>query len=313
MKTIGKLFLSTLFFVCFTVVYAQAPSSINIAIAQLRTNDVGNFTKIQTLVKQAKSKGADLIVFPESSVFGWLNHEAFVKSEPVPGYYSNKFAEIAKSENIWLVTGLAERGPKIDSEYEKDVYSVYDSAILIDPHGKIVLHTSKFNVLKNAFDPAMCKTFLNQEQCNYTPGNLSDIKTVNTPFGKIAILVCSDAFTYPPHEALDALKKLKPDLVIIPWGITASTISECGSEWFNDASTYAAKAASYLNAFVIGANAVGENNYGKYHPSVYCGTSGYAIPGGEAIVSEKADTELTIFQIETAPQSTPNYIFREDL
>ncbi len=114
---------------------------------------------------------------------------------------------------------------------------------------------------------------MNQDQCNYTAGNLSDITTKNTPFGKTSILVCADAYTYPPAQALGILKQLQPDFVIF-WGITASTQSECGAQGFN-ATSYAAEAAMYLNnAFVVGSNAVGTRYYGRFLPSVYCGTSG---------------------------------------
>jgi len=111
------------------------------------------------------------------------------------------------------------------------------------------------------------------------------------------MLVCADAFTYPPHQALDTLKSLQPDFVIVPWGITASQSSECGTEGFN-ATDFAAEAASYLkSAFVVGANAVGTNSYGKYLPSVYCGTSGYATPTGQKIEANPPTAELAFFKI----------------
>ena len=49
-----------------------------------------------------------LHVFPEESVFGWLNPDVFLEAAPIPGKYSDAFAAIAKSEHIWLAAGLAE-------------------------------------------------------------------------------------------------------------------------------------------------------------------------------------------------------------
>ena len=48
-------------------------NTFKVAFAQLQSTDVGNFDKMQSLAVQAKSQGAQLVVFPESSVFGSWN------------------------------------------------------------------------------------------------------------------------------------------------------------------------------------------------------------------------------------------------
>lgn len=257
---------------------AQAQTVVG--LVQLPTEQVGDFQAMKGLAQQAKNGGAQLVVFPEGSVFGWLNPAVFTQAAPIPGTYSNQFAAIARDVGIWVAAGLAEQGPKAGQGAQPNAYQAYDSGILINPQGGIVLHHRKFNVLQNAFDPAACKAILNQDQCAYTAGLLTDITTVQTPFGKTSLLVCSDAYTYGQAEALAALKALRPDFVIVPWGITAGTQAECGTPGFN-ATGYAAQAAAYLkSAFVVGANAVGPRTYGRYLPSVYCGDSGYADPAG---------------------------------
>lgn len=282
-------------FVC--SVSALAQTTLIVATVQLRTTDTGNFSKMQVLAEQAKAQGADLVIFPEGSVFGWLNPVVFTKAAPIPGQYSDQFAAIAKSANIWVAAGLAEQGPKAGPGSQDGAHQAYDSGILINPQGQIVLHHRKFNVLKNAFDPDACKKILNQDQCSYTPGDLSDIAIANTPFGKTSLLVCSDAFTYPPAQALATLKSMQPDFVIVPWGITASSMSQCGADGFN-ATGFASQAAAYLkSAFVVGANAVGPREYGKYLPSAYCGTSGYAAPTGQSTEVSQPTVELAIFKM----------------
>lgn len=278
---------------------AQLPGA-KIAIAQLRSSDAGNFTKMQTLASQAKAQGAQLIIFPEESVFGWLNPAVFTQAQPIPGTYSDQFAAIAKKAGIWVATGIAERGPKAGPGSQPNAYQAYDSGILLNPQGQIVIHHRQYNVVMNAFDPAACKAILNQDQCQYTPGLLSDIQAVQTPFGKTALLVCADAYTYPPASALNALKPQQADLLIVPWGVTASQQSECGTEGF-DAAGYSAQAATFLHSpIVIGANAVGPRNYGRFLPSLYCGTSGFSEPTGQKTEPTPPDTELEIVQI---PQS----------
>ena len=199
----------------------SANSQTSVGLVQLPSSEVGKFDVMKNLAQQAKNQGAQLVVFPEGSVFGWLNPAVFTQAAPIPGTYSDQFVEIARSVGIWVAAGLAERGPKAGPGSLPNAYQAYDSGILIDPQGQIVLHHRKYNVLKNAFDPAACQAILNQAECAYTPGSLSDITTVQTPFGKTSLLVCSDAYTYGQAEALAALKALKPDFVIVPWGITA--------------------------------------------------------------------------------------------
>jgi predicted amidohydrolase len=275
---------------------AQAPT-VAVAMAQLRSSDVGDFNKMSLLATEAKRQGADLIIFPEESVFGWLNPKAFTDSAPIPGRDSDRFVSIAKKAGIWVAAGLAERGPKAGPGSMPDAYQAYDSGILIDPHGRIVIHHRQFNVVANAFDPAACKSILNEDKCQYATGSLSDIRTVRTPFGKTALLVCADAYTYPPATALNTLKAQHADFVIVPWGVTASQQSECGTSGF-DATGYAAEAAKLLDGpIVVGANAVGPRKFGRFLPSVYCGDSGYADTSGHQTEPNPPDAELQIVRL----------------
>lgn len=271
-------------------------SSIRVALVQLDASDVGNFQKIEAFAKQAKQLGAELVIFPEASSFGWLNPKAFTDADPMPGVRASKFAAVAINAKIWVATGLEERGPKADGG--ANAFHAYDSGILINPQGEIVLHDRQHNVVKNAFDQGACRSAFGVDECSYSPGPLSDIKVAKTPFGRTAMLVCADAYTYD-LASLQALKAQSPEFVIIPWGITAGSQAECGTEGFN-ATGYAAKAAKYLEtAYVMGANGVGERRYGRFLPSWYCGTSGFATPTGD--VGGVADTAqgIAVFDIPT--------------
>src|ERR1700733_14390438 len=114
MKIYRILFLLNFFIISIcSVADGLTKSTITVAAVQLRSEDVGNFNRMRELVKQAKAQEADLVIFPEESVFGWLNPEVFLKATPIPGQYSDEVAAIARDENIWLALGLGEQGPKI--------------------------------------------------------------------------------------------------------------------------------------------------------------------------------------------------------
>lgn len=284
----------------FSALVNAGAAPVKVAVVQLQSADVGDFEKIRSFVVQAKGQGAELVIFPESSVFGWLNPDVFTQAEPIPGLFSDQFAEIAVSESIWIAAGLAEKGPKAGQGSLPNAYYAYDSGILINPRGEIVIHHRKNNVLKNAFNPEDCKRILNQDQCNYLEGPISDVTTVQTPFGKTSLLVCADAYIpgeYNPGDAIKALKSLNPEFVIVPWGITAGSESDCGNPGFN-ATGFASQTATFLaSANVVGANGLGAREYGKYLPSLYCGASGYADPTGKAVEVENPTAPMAVFEI----------------
>ncbi len=231
-------------------------------------------------------------------MFGWLNPKVFTDAAPIPGIYSAQFAAIAMNANIWVAAGLAERGPQMGTN--PDVYQAYDAGILLNPQGEIVLHHRKYAVLKNAFNPSDCPAVFGGGGCGYSAGPLSDIKTAQTPFGSTALLVCADAYTFDT-TALAALKPYKPQLVIVPWGVTAGSQAECGQSGFN-ATGYAAQAAAYLQtAYVVGANATGPQPYGRFLPSWYCGNSGFATPSGQVGGMADGTQPIAYFEIPACP------------
>jgi predicted amidohydrolase len=102
----------------FTIPWVFAPpaawAQTIVAMVQLQSSDAGNFDKMKSLAQQAKAQGAQLVIFPEASDFGWLNPAVFTQAAPIPGTYSDKFAAIATSVNIWVAAGLSERARKQD-------------------------------------------------------------------------------------------------------------------------------------------------------------------------------------------------------
>jgi N-carbamoylputrescine amidase len=278
--------------VVYSVPVGAHAAKVKIAVVQLSSAQVGDFSAMRSYAQTAKEAGAQIVVFPETSDMGWLNPDAFFNAAPIPGVTTDAFASIAKSARIWVVTGLAERGPPIAAQ--PPTYQAYDSAVLIDPNGVIVLRHRKFNVLKNAF--SSCPAVYGSQGCSYTPGPLSETIVARTSFGVVGLLVCADAYTYDP-SSLDALKLFSPSLVIIPWGITAASLSQCGQDGF-DATSYAAKAAAYLRtAYVVGANATGARPYGRFLPSWYCGTSGFATPNGGIGGELNTQVDIGYFEI----------------
>ena len=163
--------------------------AVRVAVVQLPSSRAGDFDTMLSYAKAAKSRGAEIVVYPEEAVFGWLNPTVFYEAQPIPGKAHAAFAAIAKEAGIWVATGLAERGLQIASD--PATYEVFDSGILLDSQGRLVLHYRQHNVITNAFSE--CPIKYGSQGCSYTPGPLSDVKVAETPFGRIGMLVCADA------------------------------------------------------------------------------------------------------------------------
>ena len=186
-------------FVLSMTTWGAAQRTLRLAICQILVIDGdrdGNFRRIEYALDQAESQHADIALFPESSILGWENPEARKSALPIPGGDSDRIAELARKHKIMIAIGVD----------EKDGSQLYDSAILVDSSGKILWKHRKINVLPGLMSPP------------YSPGRLQDIGVVDTPFGRIGVLICADTFT---DAHLERLKALKPDLLLVPYGWAA--------------------------------------------------------------------------------------------
>jgi len=154
----------------------------------------GNFVRIENALVQAKNAPADIACFPETAILGWVNPEAHKRAFPLPGEDTERLCELARKYQVYICIGLA----------EKSMDDLFDSVVLIDDSGRILLTHRKINLLQELMTPP------------YTPG--TDIKTVDTPLGRIGLLICADTFK---EEILARMAIRKPDLVLVPYGWAA--------------------------------------------------------------------------------------------
>jgi predicted amidohydrolase len=124
------------------------------------------------LVIEAAKNGAKLIALPEMATTGycWYSREEVQPHiETVPGPTTEKFAEIAKQFDCWIVVGM----PEVVST--TNVY--YNTAVLIGPEGLAGVHRKTHSYIA---EPKWAKQ-----------GDLGH-RVYETPIGNIAMLVCMD-------------------------------------------------------------------------------------------------------------------------
>ncbi|WP_318744085.1 carbon-nitrogen hydrolase family protein [Treponema sp.] len=143
-------------------------------------NKEENLKKYFSFIDEAAAKGANLVVFPEQSLQGYLqslvampysDHEyQYTNAELVPeGETVQKIIAKAKEKNVYIVFGMTERDPEID-------YKLYNSAVLVGPEGFV----GKYR-----------KVHLPGDELHiYSPGH--SFPVFETKIGKIGMLICYD-------------------------------------------------------------------------------------------------------------------------
>ncbi|QEG21887.1 serine hydrolase [Mariniblastus fucicola] len=248
-------------------------STCRIAIGQIMCIDddiSGNLTRIEHAIKQAKDQQADIVCLPEMALRGWVNPEAHEFASTIPGKDSDVLCELARKYEIHVSIGLA----------EKEGDKLYDSAILIDDRGEVILKHRKINILSDLMKPS------------YTPGET--VSVADTRFGKIGMLICADTFD---QDALDKMVPRKPNLMLVPYG-WANKAGAWPQHGLTLESTVSA-AAKKLDCPVIGTNLVGSIAHGPWLGMVYGGQS-YAVDaeGNTIATGADRDTDIVVFDVQ---------------
>jgi len=214
----------------------------------------GNLVRIENAIRDAKDGGADIACLPETALLGWVNPEAHKRAHSIPGPDSDKLCKLARNYDIHLCVGLA----------EKDSKRLYDSALLIDNAGHILLKHRKINLLSELMSPP------------YTAGD--SVNTVETEFGKIGLLICADT-----HEdgILKRMAALEPDLLLVPYGYAEAEDAWPGHG--KELEKVVGNAARQTGAFVVGTNLVGEITNGPWKGRVFGGHSAAADETGQTV------------------------------
>jgi nitrilase len=145
--------------------------------------------KLGGLAAEAVSKGAKLLVFPEafvpaypSSVWaralaGWAEpgaKEAFAllarESLEIPGEAADRLGEIARENDVWLVTGVTERDPERPG-------TLYNTLLYHAPDGSLALKHRKL-------------VPTNHERLVWGQGDGEGLRAIETGIGRLGGLIC---------------------------------------------------------------------------------------------------------------------------
>ena len=156
-------------------------------IASKREDKDANFQKIIGLTTRAKREGAQLAVFPEMSLSGYVVHDQFYElAETIPGPTIKKAEELAKKTGMHLVFGMPELS-------EKAKATVFNTAVFVGPEGLIGKYRKMHLPTHSVFE----------EKRYFRPGYQA--ASFQTTLGNIGICICYDIF-FPEVTRLIRLK-----------------------------------------------------------------------------------------------------------
>ncbi|MBI2917947.1 MAG: carbon-nitrogen hydrolase family protein [Chloroflexi bacterium] len=247
--------------------------SVRVAAVQMGVtwlDPQANLGRIERAMGEVAAKGgADLVVFPELVNLGYIKGKEapdFItfavdyvrKADKVPGPFSAAVGELARRHGCYVVVGMAEAHPVIPA-------TVYNSAVLINPEGKVV------GVHRKAHIPG-------EEKHYFYPGGGANVYA--TEVGKVGMMVCADG-TYPELARVLTLKGA--EIICIPYA-RSKELNPDPEVFFRVISCRA-----YENSnFVIGCNRVGREEKNQF-----AGRSCIGGPWGQFLaLSEGEDEEI---------------------
>src|SRR3989304_344400 len=163
---------------------------IKLARAQIsskRENKKENLGKIEAFAINAKEQAADIVIFPEMSLTGYVvRDQIYELAETIPGPATKRIEDIAKKTGLHIIFGMPELS-------EKTKATIFNTAVFVGPKGLIGKYRKMYLPTHSVFE----------EKRYFRPG----YQTVafNTALGNIGLCICYDLF-FPEVCRLTRLK-----------------------------------------------------------------------------------------------------------
>jgi len=152
---------------------------INVAIAQTSCNVADKKTNIERMkkgIKQAKEKAANIVIFPELSLTGYVCKDlTYELAEPVPGPSTRLIEKEASRNDIHIIFGMLERSTKAGAV-------LYNTAVLIGPDGFVGKYQKAHLPTHSVFE----------EKRYFRPGYAAPI--FKTEIGNLGMIICYDIY-----------------------------------------------------------------------------------------------------------------------
>lgn len=192
------------------------PRKFKLALVQMSVKGgarQANLDHAEEMIDEAAANGAEVLLLPEAMDLGWTDPSALTDALPIPaGESCQRLIHKATEHKVYICAGIIEKaGDK-----------VYNTAVLIDPDGELVLHHRKINELEIGHP-------------YYALGE--KLNVCETPYGTFGLLICADANT--ENQVLTrSLAFMGADVILSPssWAVPPdhnNVTDPYGSTWEN--------------------------------------------------------------------------------
>lgn len=194
---------------------------------QVKGNNVAdNLSNAESCLQEAADNGADVAVLPECMDIGWTHPGSLVNAGTIPGgEVFERLSAAAKKLKLFVCSGLTER----------DKGKIYNTAVLIDHNGNLILKHRKINELD------IGKPY-------YATGDR--INVADTVLGRVGVMICADAIV-EDKSITTALARMEPDIILSPcaWAVPPgydNNITAYGDLWREAYMPVAEKFSTYI-------------------------------------------------------------------
>jgi predicted amidohydrolase len=231
-----------------------------IALAQIeckRADKTENLRRIEQTAVKARKQGAELIVFPELSLTGYVvRDEIYELAEPIPGPATETVEKIAQKTKTYIVFGMPELSRKAQA-------TIHNTAVLVGPEGLVGKYQKMYLPTHSVFE----------EKRYFRPGYQA--AALDTKLGKIGLIICYDIF-FPEVSRLTRLEGAQLIVCISASPATRRTFFE----------TLTVARAMENTAFLAYVNLVGIEDGLQF-----CGGSRLIGPNGRILAKARYDEE----------------------
>jgi predicted amidohydrolase len=152
---------------------------IKLALAQIsskRENKEANIQKITEYSQKAKNQAANLVIFPEMSLTGYVvRDQLFELAENIPGPSTKRIIQIAKDNDVHIIFGMPELS-------EKTKATIFNTSVFVSPNGIVGRYRKTYLPTHSVFE----------EKRYFRPGY--QCPAFETSIGSVGLCICYDLF-----------------------------------------------------------------------------------------------------------------------
>ncbi|MCL2363997.1 MAG: carbon-nitrogen hydrolase family protein [Defluviitaleaceae bacterium] len=218
---------------------------IGVAVFEVKARNIAaNTNAVLACMREAAAAGVDLLLLPEVVLTGFVFDDVYAKDLPYALELKNplisRICEDAKRHGIGVAFGFIENGAG----------TLYDSAILVNSDGEIVLQQRRLT-------RGWCAP--NANPAEYGTG--TELCTAMTPWGNVGFMICGDLFDAVQHAADAAL-----DILLFPYArCFAGGVTDAQAEWDNvEWPEHAAQIKKANAGITLGANYISTGESDEY-------------------------------------------------